>query len=438
MDIVKNFEQARQISPVVSRRVNSKDLKGFGKSTLEVAPDQTAVQVMRDGEKRVLKEGQHTVRNWFTRHVTPFPTIGLVSTSEVALSTHLTNLLAGGANGELLDGDLRYGVAVNDAALFFDQAAKEGAEVRAVDLSRLLESRVQAALIPLLRQYAVQDLIGGGAAAVKLLDAFRQTLSAALAEFGLTLKWVQTPVLYRAADAVQQAQRAAELRQKLRQIEVDDKMDELQKQTELDDFRKQLSADATLAASAKADDMGAALDEQVSAIASHVLGKIEERIKSPGYFVRLALGEGKAASPKIDLAKLRVADSHLRAQVEDEMSRLYHSVREARSKVFAKGNTALALQLKELERKIEDVKEEIARLSPSYLTLPDLTFANVQRALADDDKVLARAQALADVAQETFTQTLTHGGDAAQWRGIETQLAAFKHQYSARARVPQA
>jgi len=436
MDIVKNFEQARQLSPVVSRKVQAKDLSGFGKSTLEVAPNQIAVQVMRDGEKRVFKEGQHTVRNWFARHGTPFTTIGLVSTTDVTLTTHLTSLLAGGANGELLDGDLRYGVAINDAARFLDQAAKDQPELRAVDVSRLLESRVQTVLTPLLRQYAVQDLINGGAAAVKLLDAFREAFAAALAEFGLILKWVQTPILYRAADSIQQAQRAAEMRQKLRQIELDDKMDELQKQNELDDFRKQLSADATLAASAKAEDVGAALDEQVTAIANHVVGKIEERIKSPGYFARLALGNAKTASPKIDLAKLRAADSHLQQQVEDELSRLYNAAREARSKVFAKGNTALAIQLKELERKIEDMKEEMARVQPAYLNLPDLTFADVQHALANDDIVLARAQALADVAQETYAQTLTPGGDAAQWQGIESQLATFKHQYSARARVP--
>ncbi len=429
VELIKTTEEARKLSPLVSRKVSEKELTGFGGTTLEVRPDQIAVQINSKGETRALNVGRHRVRGLLSRRI---PTIGLISQNALTLSAHVANVLGGGASGELLDGDIRYGIEIADAGQFFGKAGNAHAELRALDLSRLLESRVQAVLAPLLKQYAVMDLVNSGPAARKLLDEFRAALTASLAEFGLSLKWVHVPVLYRAQDSLLQAQKAMEMRQKLRQIELDDKMDALQKQAELEDFKRQLDVEMPLLA--QGQNVGAALDERVSSLMNHIVGAIEDRTGTRGYFERLVDGSGGAASAASP-AELSRADSLLRQQVSHELNRVQSAVRDARSHAHKNDNITLALRLKGLERRIETLEDDLANVQAAYLSGAKLSVSELQRALANDDALLARAQAIADAAQQALNGVLANHSVESHWVELETALASFRHQFTSRSRV---
>ncbi len=398
------IQHTRTTSVLVSRVVTVQNLTAFG-TRLDVPADQVAVWVGSSGCVRLLGPGKHKVRSASFQRL---PLIGLISKVAFRLSAHVAGILAGGANGELLDGEVRYGLQVAEAALFFERVGQGQSELRAWDLAHWLEPKIQAALEPLVSQYAVTDLIGDGLAAEKLLGRLREQVAVRLAEFGLALEWIQKPTFCRAENVVPRIRRIQELRQKLRKIELDDKMDQAQKQAELEDFRRQLDAE------------------------SGTQGKAEAT--QPGRYFPPFRGD---YASQITAADLQRADSLLRDQAGGELTRLLETVREACSWIYRGGNTELALRLKYLQRQIETLTDELMGAQPVYLSIPDLPRAELKSALAQEGKILDYAQMLDDEAQTALAETLAGQENAPRWAEIEAKLAALRHQFAMRSRLPQ-
>jgi hypothetical protein len=110
---------------------------------------------------------------------------------------------------------------------------------------------------------------------------------------------------------------------------------------------------------------------------------------------------------------------------------------EARSLIYRNGNTELALRLKSLQRQIEIATAELAQAQPVYLNDLGLPPSDLRRALANEDALLARVQALTDDAQTALGEVLAGKETASRWTEIEAQLAAVRHGLSARSRLLQ-
>ncbi len=386
----------RTTSFLVSRVLTPRDLAVFG-TVLEVPVDHVAVQIGTHGAARLLGPGKHKVSGLLSRRL---PLIGLVSRAAFPCSADITGILAGGAHGELLDGDVHYGLRVAEPGLFFERVGEGRSELRARDLARWLEPKIQAVLQPLASQYAVADLIGEGLASEKLLGWFREQLAVRLAELGLAVEWVRKPTFCRAGDKVSRVRHMQALRQKLREIELDDRMDEAQKQAELEDFRRQLSAERTTQTSRED-------------------------------FTLL-----KGAYP-LTPDNLRRVDSTFCQQVRAELSCLWKAAQESRSRVYGEGNIELALRLKRLQRQIEIVADDIEGVRPAYLSIQDLPEADLKRALAQDGQVLIYAQSLNDDGQTALAETFAGREAVPRWAEIEAKLPILRHQCVMRSRLSQ-
>ena len=357
---------AERVPPgfVVCHHATSLNFTHLG-TMLVVPMGHVAVQA---GTWQIFTPGQHKIRSLLS----PTHIIALVSQASFTVFASVHNLLAGGSDSELLDGEIRYGLAIADAVLFFQTLGMRQREVRVTDLAGWFEPEVRTTLAVMLRQYLIGDLTAEGPAAEKVQGRLRERLAVTFADFGLALNWVQTPVLYRSEERLTQARRAQALHRKTRRADVDTRLDEIQWQS----------------------------------------------------LARLVSQDGVHFKP----AEERKAETLLRQQIIIILKSLLAAARDDCSRVYRAGDTELALRLQSLQRQIECIMTDVANTLVmgfrSNHALPDwpLTWQELE-------SLLLHAQNLAGVAQTALRYLPAGQSTSDVWTSIEIRLVEFQSRW---------